>query len=119
MDVGSIFKGYLNEDEWKIGLGVWGGMYSSDLVAKFIYKTVFKNEDNKTKSLLVDIATKFLMGMLYNYIGRKNPFFRYMAVGSIVSIIDSVTNYFLPTPTSIMAKMESAVQKAGIVTQTF
>lgn len=118
MDVG-IIKDYFNEDELKIGIGTWAGMYSTDLIAKFLYKTLVKGETSKLKSLIIDLATKGVVGMLYFYLGKKNAFFRYMAIGSMVSMINSVTNYFLPTPTSIAEKVQNYAQNSGLVVQAF
>ncbi len=117
MNMGFL-EGYLSEDELKIGLGVWGGMYSSDLVAKFLYKTLVKGQTSKIKSLIIDVVIKFGMGALYFYLGKRNPFFRYMSIGSMVSIINSITNYFLPTPTDVISKAQNAINK-GLVVQAF
>jgi len=117
MNMGFL-EGYLNEDELKIGLGVWGGMYSSDLVAKFLYKTLVKGETSRIKSLLIDVVIKFGLGALYYYLGKRTPFFRYMAIGSLVSVIDSITNYFLPTPTSVISKAQNLANR-GLVVQAF
>lgn len=117
MNMGFL-EGYVSEDELKIGFGVWGGMYSSDLVAKFIYKTFVKGETSKLKSLLIDVVVKFGLGALYYYLGKNSPFFRYMAIGSLVSVINSITNYFLPTPTEVISKAQSFAN-GGLVVQAF
>ncbi len=116
-------KEYFSADEMKIALGVFAGGFVTDIIAKTIYNAIFKpqaEEDNKLKSLIIDILIKGFTGSVLYMLGKDNLFLRYMAIGSMVSIIQSVANYFLPSPTAVAEKASSYVAqlKPGVVVQT-
>jgi len=119
-------KEYFSADEAKIAFGVWAGGFVTDFISATIYNAIFKPKEStqaeeqggKLKALVIDILIKGLVGVgLYSF-GKENLFLRYMAIGSMVSIINSIANYFLPKPASIAQKASAFVSNAGYVIQT-
>jgi len=125
IDVAEL-KEYFSADEMKIAMGVFTGGFVTDLIAKTIYNAIFKPKaqaeggNDKLKSLVIDILIKGFTGSVLYMMGKDNIFLRYMAIGSMVSVIQSVANYFLPSPTAVAEKASSYVAqlRPGIVVQT-
>ena len=121
-DIGAL-KEYFSTDEAKIAMGVWAGGFVTDIVAKTVFNAIFKDknqENNKLKLLAIEILVKGLTGSVFYMMGEDNVFLRYMAIGSLVSVFNSIANYFMPAPSAIAQKASNYVAnlRPGVVVQT-